>query len=331
MTAWRSVVTHWFIWALLHAGVSSNLHMDYAEGLSAWLLRDFSTGAVPRRRTPLPRDAAPAPLTSSLSPPLWAHLCPSLLFSASSLLSSTRTKRSVMASSNHVTPTNCSWWPISATDEDGKVADGEESEEVPAEPKPFNKDRLVLYHWTQSFASQKVKTAHTTEHEREHGSLSVLLSAFVAWPTRVCIRSLQNTQNPAAEGERAAAAKSWISASDHPIAASIHTVFGSSCSCNLCAPTHDVLNNSFQQCWKQKQRPSLLHTPATSHCSCSFFLWIWPEIRRFCCRKCENTWLNNRKPKTAFSWLSTSTEASVWEICSAVTPLRAPPSSWVGT
>ncbi|GLD50502.1 ganglioside-induced differentiation-associated protein 1-like 1, partial [Lates japonicus] len=60
-----------------------------------------------------------------------------------------------MASSNHVTPTNCSWWPISAMDEDGKITDGEECEEPTAEPKPFNKDRLVLYHWTQSFASQK--------------------------------------------------------------------------------------------------------------------------------------------------------------------------------
>lgn len=65
-----------------------------------------------------------------------------------------------MASSNHVTPTNCSWWPISAMDEDGKMADGEESEEPPAEPpepRTFSRDRLVLYHWTQSFASQKVK------------------------------------------------------------------------------------------------------------------------------------------------------------------------------
>ncbi|XP_008286247.1 ganglioside-induced differentiation-associated protein 1-like 1 isoform X3 [Stegastes partitus] len=62
-----------------------------------------------------------------------------------------------MASSNHVTPTNCSWWPISAMDEDGKITDGEECEEPMAESKPFNKDRLVLYHWTQSFASQKVR------------------------------------------------------------------------------------------------------------------------------------------------------------------------------
>ncbi|KAI4823240.1 hypothetical protein KUCAC02_011844 [Chaenocephalus aceratus] len=62
-----------------------------------------------------------------------------------------------MASSNHVTPTNCSWWPISAMDEDDKTTDGEESEEPTAELKPFNKDRLVLYHWTQSFTSQKVR------------------------------------------------------------------------------------------------------------------------------------------------------------------------------
>ncbi|XP_070766803.1 ganglioside-induced differentiation-associated protein 1-like 1 isoform X3 [Enoplosus armatus] len=62
-----------------------------------------------------------------------------------------------MASSNHVTPTNCSWWPISAMDEDGKITDGEECEEPTAELKPFNKDRLVLYHWTQSFTSQKVR------------------------------------------------------------------------------------------------------------------------------------------------------------------------------
>ncbi|XP_055022225.1 ganglioside-induced differentiation-associated protein 1-like 1 isoform X3 [Boleophthalmus pectinirostris] len=62
-----------------------------------------------------------------------------------------------MASSNHVTPTNCSWWPISAMEEDGKAADGEENEEPVQEPKPYSKDRLVLYHWTQSFASQKVR------------------------------------------------------------------------------------------------------------------------------------------------------------------------------
>ncbi|KAF3860865.1 hypothetical protein F7725_001120 [Dissostichus mawsoni] len=91
------------------------------------------------------------------------YLCFSLSLSSSlpppprSSPLSTRTKRSVMASSNHVTPTNCSWWPISAMDEDDKITDGEESEEPTAEPKPFNKDRLVLYHWTQSFTSQKVR------------------------------------------------------------------------------------------------------------------------------------------------------------------------------
>ncbi|TSL61225.1 Ganglioside-induced differentiation-associated protein 1-like 1 [Bagarius yarrelli] len=42
-------------------------------------------------------------------------------------------------------------------DEDGKLADGEESREPPVEHKPFSKDRLVLYHWTQSFSSQKVR------------------------------------------------------------------------------------------------------------------------------------------------------------------------------
>ncbi|XP_078110186.1 ganglioside-induced differentiation-associated protein 1-like 1 isoform X3 [Sander vitreus] len=62
-----------------------------------------------------------------------------------------------MASSNNVTPTNCSWWPISAMDEDGKITDGEQCEEPTVEPKPFSKDRLVLYHWTQSFTSQKVR------------------------------------------------------------------------------------------------------------------------------------------------------------------------------
>uniref|UniRef100_A0A8C1CJ44 Ganglioside-induced differentiation-associated protein 1 n=1 Tax=Cyprinus carpio carpio TaxID=630221 RepID=A0A8C1CJ44_CYPCA len=62
-----------------------------------------------------------------------------------------------MASSNNVTPTNCSWWPISAMDEDGKITDGEECHEPTIEHKPFSKDRLVLYHWTQSFSSQKVR------------------------------------------------------------------------------------------------------------------------------------------------------------------------------
>ncbi|KAJ8258214.1 hypothetical protein GJAV_G00194440 [Gymnothorax javanicus] len=62
-----------------------------------------------------------------------------------------------MASSNNVTPTNCSWWPISAMDEDGKIADDEETQEHSTDTKPFSKDTLVLYHWTQSFSSQKVR------------------------------------------------------------------------------------------------------------------------------------------------------------------------------
>jgi len=92
------------------------------------------------------------PPSLSLPLPLSLPLCSSL----------TRTESSVMASSNNVTPTNCSWWPISAMDEDGKVTDGEESQEPTIEHKPYNKDQLVLYHWTQSFSSQKVRE---TQHE----------------------------------------------------------------------------------------------------------------------------------------------------------------------
>lgn len=129
---------------------------------------DFSTGAVPHRRILLPSERwCCARAADILSLPL--SLCfgsprvPPLL----SLLTAFHHthKRSVMASSNHVTPTNCSWWPISAMDEDGKITDGEECEEPTAEPKPFNKDRLVLYHWTQSFASQKVKKKKKLENE----------------------------------------------------------------------------------------------------------------------------------------------------------------------
>ncbi|MBN3276422.1 GD1L1 protein, partial [Polyodon spathula] len=62
-----------------------------------------------------------------------------------------------MASSTNVTPTNCSWWPISAIDEDGKIADEEGNQGPAIDCKPISKDRLVLYHWTQSFSSQKVR------------------------------------------------------------------------------------------------------------------------------------------------------------------------------
>ncbi|XP_074867907.1 ganglioside-induced differentiation-associated protein 1-like 1 isoform X1 [Carettochelys insculpta] len=62
-----------------------------------------------------------------------------------------------MATPNNVTPTNCSWWPISALESDaGKSAEVEDSQD-PADPTLGSKDRLVLYHWTQSFSSQKVR------------------------------------------------------------------------------------------------------------------------------------------------------------------------------
>ncbi|XP_064160820.1 ganglioside-induced differentiation-associated protein 1-like 1 [Anguilla rostrata] len=62
-----------------------------------------------------------------------------------------------MASSNNVNPINYSWWPISAMDEGSKLAEENGSLEAVVEPRPFSKDRLVLYHWTQSFTSQKVR------------------------------------------------------------------------------------------------------------------------------------------------------------------------------
>ncbi|XP_061865143.1 ganglioside-induced differentiation-associated protein 1-like 1 isoform X4 [Colius striatus] len=62
-----------------------------------------------------------------------------------------------MATPNNVTPTNCSWWPISALENDaGKSTEGEENQE-PTDPALRSQDRLVLYHWTQSFSSQKVR------------------------------------------------------------------------------------------------------------------------------------------------------------------------------
>lgn len=148
-----------------HARVRSYLHMHFF--LMIWVYIHFEVPAVSAPKPSEPGGAAVAwtddaeRLKSSLS----FSLCFSLSLSSSlpppppprSSPLSTRTKRSVMASSNHVTPTNCSWWPISAMDEDDKTTDGEESEEPTAEPKPFNKDRLVLYHWTQSFTSQKVR------------------------------------------------------------------------------------------------------------------------------------------------------------------------------
>ncbi|KAM9372213.1 ganglioside-induced differentiation-associated protein 1-like 1 isoform 3-T3 [Phaethornis superciliosus] len=62
-----------------------------------------------------------------------------------------------MATPNNVTATNCSWWPISALENDaGKSTEGEENQD-PTDPALKSQDRLVLYHWTQSFSSQKVR------------------------------------------------------------------------------------------------------------------------------------------------------------------------------
>ncbi|XP_009996990.1 PREDICTED: ganglioside-induced differentiation-associated protein 1-like 1 isoform X5 [Chaetura pelagica] len=62
-----------------------------------------------------------------------------------------------MATPNNVTPTNCSWWPISALENDaGKSTEGEEKQD-PTDPALKSQDRLGLYHWTQSFSSQKVR------------------------------------------------------------------------------------------------------------------------------------------------------------------------------
>ncbi|KAJ8260093.1 hypothetical protein GJAV_G00176970 [Gymnothorax javanicus] len=62
-----------------------------------------------------------------------------------------------MATWNNVNPISYSWWPISAMDEDSKLEEENESPEAVIDSKPFSKDRLVLYHWTQSFTSQKVR------------------------------------------------------------------------------------------------------------------------------------------------------------------------------
>ncbi|XP_077621418.1 ganglioside-induced differentiation-associated protein 1-like 1 [Crocuta crocuta] len=62
-----------------------------------------------------------------------------------------------MATPNNLTPTNCSWWPISALESD--VAKQVEAPDAPeaASPAHWPKESLVLYHWTQSFSSQKVR------------------------------------------------------------------------------------------------------------------------------------------------------------------------------
>ncbi|KAM8775138.1 ganglioside-induced differentiation-associated protein 1-like 1 isoform 2-T3 [Rhynchonycteris naso] len=62
-----------------------------------------------------------------------------------------------MATPNNLTPTNCSWWPISALESDAtKPAEAPDAPEA-ASPAHWPKESLVLYHWTQSFSSQKVR------------------------------------------------------------------------------------------------------------------------------------------------------------------------------
>ncbi|XP_070276993.1 ganglioside-induced differentiation-associated protein 1-like 1 isoform X1 [Myotis yumanensis] len=63
----------------------------------------------------------------------------------------------VMATPNNLTPTNCSWWPISALESDAaKPAEAPDAPQA-ASPAHWPKESLVLYHWTQSFSSQKVR------------------------------------------------------------------------------------------------------------------------------------------------------------------------------
>ncbi|XP_059562985.1 ganglioside-induced differentiation-associated protein 1-like 1 isoform X2 [Myotis daubentonii] len=62
-----------------------------------------------------------------------------------------------MATPNNLTPTNCSWWPISALESDAaKPAEAPDAPQA-ASPAHWPKESLVLYHWTQSFSSQKVR------------------------------------------------------------------------------------------------------------------------------------------------------------------------------
>lgn len=61
-----------------------------------------------------------------------------------------------MATPNNLTPTNCSWWPISALESDAaKPAEAPDAPEA-ASHAHWPKESLVLYHWAQSFSSQKV-------------------------------------------------------------------------------------------------------------------------------------------------------------------------------
>lgn len=71
-----------------------------------------------------------------------------------------------MATPNNLTPTNCSWWPISALESDAaKPAEAPDAPEA-ASPAHWPKESLVLYHWTQSFSSQKVQPEKAGEPDR---------------------------------------------------------------------------------------------------------------------------------------------------------------------
>lgn len=68
-----------------------------------------------------------------------------------------------MATPNNLTPTNCSWWPISALESDAaKPAEAPAAPQA-ASPAHWPKESLVLYHWTQSFSSQKVLGARRVD------------------------------------------------------------------------------------------------------------------------------------------------------------------------
>ncbi|KAM9296804.1 ganglioside-induced differentiation-associated protein 1-like 1 isoform 3-T3 [Gastrophryne carolinensis] len=61
-----------------------------------------------------------------------------------------------MAAASNVTPTNCSWWPISAMENDEAQTEDEQPE-ASSNPGPKPREKLVLYHWSQSFSSQKIR------------------------------------------------------------------------------------------------------------------------------------------------------------------------------
>lgn len=86
-----------------------------------------------------------------------------------SLLLSSLRFPAVMATPNNLTPTNCSWWPISALESDAaKPVEAPVAPEA-ASPAHWPKESLVLYHWTQSFSSQKVEPEGAREQNAPSG------------------------------------------------------------------------------------------------------------------------------------------------------------------